>query len=579
MSLFGTAAAAPLYPIPELRYYQSDAVDAVHDHLGDGIATSNTQRTLLVLATGLGKTIIFSKVAAGWKNGKGRVLVLSHRDELVDQAKRGLERASGGEWVEKEKAEFRANHATRLVSGSVQTLYADARLKRFRPDHFDLIIVDESHHAIAPIYKKIVDYFCEAKVLGVTATPDRGDKKAMGQLFETVAYQMDILAGVEQGWLVPVIARRVYLEEIDISDVGLARGDLVAAQLDEKMLKACEGVVKETLALAGNRQTVGFLPGVRTAEYCCEKANLLAPESSIVISDRTDPDDRKRMMADFRKGRYQFLWNCSIVTEGVDVPSVSCIANAYLTRSRSRYAQTVGRGTRTEPGCVDDVFGADGRGDSHIRRALIAASKKPDMLLLDFVGNTGRHDLATIEEVLGGDYTEAERKLARKKATSGSGTNVRSALEAAREELRKVAASKAAKVKSRVVEVDPFKTIGIAGLDKYAIRPGRKPVDPRTRAYLVERLKYPAKMVDSLDRAGGYLLAKEVERRIKKGLASYAQLEWLQKAGINDPNITFERASKAMDYLKLVCKWDVRRADPHQLNRYLYGQREPGEEG
>lgn len=568
MSLFSHSVyQPPSRPKVDLRWYQQEALDAIHREFG------SVRSTGVVLATGLGKTVIFSALATGWP---GKVLVLAHRDELVDQAKRSLENVSGGEWVMKEKAHLRASDSTRLVVGSVQTLCSDTRLKRFKPDHFSLIIVDEVHHATSPSYRKILDYFAGAKVLGVTATPDRGDGTALGLVLESIAYKMDIRDGIDAGYLVPIaggFGHRVYLDEINLEDVHIQSGDLAVAQLDKAMLRACEGIVRKTVEICGNRQSIGFLPGVKSAEYANEKCNVLRPGSSIMISGKTEEDERARLVRDFRKGHYQFLWNCAIATEGFDAPGVSCIALGRPTKSRALYAQMVGRGTRVLPGVVDELAFADGKEDHPIRREAIANSKKPDLMLLDFVGNSGKHTLACAEDLLGGDYTDEEKALAKKKVRDGE-RNVRDALERARTELKKLAAAQKAQVKARVERFDPFRLVGLNDMDQYAVQAGHKPMLPSHREKLLQ-FGYPEQLLDSLDRAGGERLIKTAYQRIRDGLATFKQLNLLRRFGVNDPTLTKERASAGITYITQARSGP----NPGTLNQILYGLRQPGQEG
>ena len=187
MTLFATAETERPPEAPGLRYYQQEAVDSVFEKLKED------RSTLVVMATGLGKTVLFCEVAKRWP---GKVLVLAHRDELLSQTRSTLEKATG-EWVELEQGMWKAGDQTRLVVGSVQTIYQQARLERFGAEHFSLIIIDEAHHAPAPTYRKVMDFFANAKVLGVTATPDRADEKAMGAIFDSVACVLDIEDGAE----------------------------------------------------------------------------------------------------------------------------------------------------------------------------------------------------------------------------------------------------------------------------------------------------------------------------------------------------------------------------------------------
>lgn len=323
------------------RWYQVEAYDAI-------VRTLATHRSCLsVLATGLGKTVIAAMLAKQWD---GRVLFLAHRDELCDQARGALE-AITGEFVDLEKAEYYAGNA-RIVVGSTPTLHK--RKERFGPNHFGLIIVDECHRYLSPTFRAVVEYFSGAKVAGITATPDRTDEKALGQLFEEVAYVMDITDGIDAGYLVPVRATRVTLGEIELDGVSKSGDDLVAAQLDEQMLKAVEGMVAKTLELEPDRQGIFFGPGVRTAEYFMQKMNALRSGSCAFVHGGTEPLERKRLVADYRAGVYRYMANCAVFTEGFDAPSTDLIIMGRPTLSRSLYAQCLDATTEilTEEGWI-----------------------------------------------------------------------------------------------------------------------------------------------------------------------------------------------------------------------------------
>lgn len=517
-----------------LRWYQQEAKEAIELDL------AVNQSTLLVLATGLGKTQVFSAVAGDWE---GDVLVLAHRDELVIQARERLEQMLG-EPVDTEQRELKSDKHARIVVGSIQSMN-QKRLDRLGRDRFSLVIMDEAHHAIARTYKRVFEFF-NCKKLGVTATPDRGDEKALGKLFDSVAYVMDIAEGIDSGYLVPIKARSVALQEIDISGVATVAGDLVAAQLDEAMVKAVEGIVTKTLELEPHRQGIGFFPGVKSAELACLRMNVHKPGSAAWISGQTDPEERRDINRRFKAREIQYLFNCQIATEGFDAPATDLIIQGHPTKSRAFYAQTVGRGGRVLPSVVDALAG---KGESVRRREAIAASQKPDCMVLDFVGNTGKHQLITPEDILGGSYTEAEVKLAKKKRLELGDGDPRGALEAARAELRKIAAAVKATVRATVSEVfDPFMAFGMnrAAMEESSVRFGWKPLTPGQRDLLIGRgMSYDE--ASQLSKAMANKLIGTIMLRQKKGLATFKQLRELARRGYAVPkNISFKRASELL---------------------------------
>lgn len=560
-----------------LRYYQVDAARAV-------VAALEAHRSaLVVMATGLGKTETFGALARMWP---GKVLVLAHRDELVDQARKRIEKMSG-EWVEIEKGPHHAQLSTRIVVASINTIYQQHRLDRFGPDHFSLIIPDEAHHYVAKSFRRPLEYFTKARVVGFTATPDRKDKKAMGQAFENCPFVMDIEDGIEAGYLVPVIGQRVHLDEIDLSKVKSVAGDLQQGQLEEAMLPAVEGVVRKTLELHPDRKAIAFFPGVKNAELACQVFNRMDPDSTCFISGETDDAERQQLVRDFRKGRYRRLCNCDIATEGFDDPEVSLIVGARPTKSRAKYTQMGGRGTRVLPGTVDHIGGVDGASE---RRALIAASAKRDMVMLDFVGNSGKHTLCTIEDVLGGKYTEHERAEAKRKTGTGA-TNTRDALREARKTIAAAAAAvEAAKIKARVEAFNPFKVLAIH--DEVAAELEQRmhthqPLEAR-QVKMLEKFGYTDKDLKGASKRQADKLLAESIRRTRGGLASFRQLKLLQRYGVTDTSITKQRAHAAIGYLESV-GWGHKmvqtpfgeakgRVDPRELQRILRN-RQPGEDG
>jgi superfamily II DNA or RNA helicase len=518
-----------------LRFYQRDIAFAV-------LKAFETHRsTLVVAATGMGKTQIFASLAGVWT---GRVLVLAHRDELVDQARRRIEQMTG-EWVQVEQGLMRAELTTRLVVASVDTMRQQKRLERFARDHFSLIIVDEAHHYAGNTYVRPLEYFESAKILGVTATPNRADERALGMTFDSVAYRLDISDGIELGYLVPIVGRQITLDEIDISGVGKTGKDLAAGQLDEVIVKAVEGIVRETIRLEPDRQGIAFFPGVKSAEYAAAKFNALRPGSARLITGQTDPDTRKQLVRDFRRGEFQYLTNCQVATEGFDAPSVSLIVMGRPTLSQSLYTQMTGRGTRVLPGTVEHIHQRDA---SEARRAAIASSGKPDCVVLDFVGNSGKHSLIGREDVLGGRYSPAEVKLAKQKRLA-TGGDPRAALEAARQELQRIAKAVEAKVKSEVRAFDPFRVFHI---DREGIVDhGRKAPSKGQLDMLLSAGIEPTELKGvSFDEA--QKLVRTVQKRRQLGLCTYRQLRVLRRYGLSDPNLSLRCARAALDYLSSV---------------------------
>ena len=214
----------------ELRPYQEEARQAVEGEWGKGV-----QRTLLVLPTGCGKTIVFAKIAEDCVRAGDRVLILAHRGELLGQAADKVKAVTGLGCAMEKAGDSCIGSWFRVVAGSVQTMMREKRLSQFPRDYFGTIIIDEAHHSVSSSYQAVLGHFSQAKVLGVTATPDRGDMKNLGEVFGSLAYEYTLPKAIRQGYLSPIKALTVPLR-MDLSQVGIQAGDFrsgdIATALD-----------------------------------------------------------------------------------------------------------------------------------------------------------------------------------------------------------------------------------------------------------------------------------------------------------------------------------------------------------
>lgn len=391
-----------------LRPYQEAACDAIVDEW------TRVRSTLLVAATGTGKTRMGCEIIAR-RSGAGRTLWLAHRSELLDQASDAIT-SNTGLRVGREQAMQRANVRSlwgvddQVVVGSIQTMHTDRLRKFFRPADFATVIVDEAHHALAKSYRDVLMYFDQAKILGVTATPDRGDKLGLYQVFETVAYQYEILQGIADGHLCDIQSREIVIGGLDLSKVRTTAGDLNQGDLaaliesEEDMHAIAVPLVREV----GDRQTVVFMPSVQGAHRLASVLRGYTANGVRAIDGGTASVERTEALAEYAAGRVQFLVNCALLTEGWDAPATSCVAIARPTKSRALYAQMIGRGTRLHPG-------------------------KTGCLVLDFVPEqAGRHKLVSPLDVLGGKDLDEEIATEAKRLT-GEGMPASEALAKAEE--------------------------------------------------------------------------------------------------------------------------------------------------
>lgn len=503
----------------QLRDYQQECHDSILNHWREH------QSTLAVLATGLGKTIIFSHVIKSMQ--PKRALVLAHRAELIWQAVDKIHKCTGLQ-CEVEMADYAARtnlfHRTPVVVGTVQTMNSRTRMTRFKPQDFGVLIIDEAHHSTTGTYRKIIDYFStnpDIKILGVTATPDRADEEALGQVFKSVAFEYDILRGVENGWLVDITQQFFEVKGLDFSHVRTTAGDLNGRDLNAIMeteeniqgviqpsLEVIHGLAPKTLSpiavddwrnvLAGQaRRTIIFTASVLQAETCCNILNRAKPGLAEWVCGTTPRDQRENILARFSSGETAVVCNCGVLTEGFDNPAVEIIVMARPTKSRALYAQMVGRSTRSLPGLVDDLTTAPER------KAAITASAKPFCRIIDFVGNSGKHKLITAYDILGGKVSERIRERAIKACKeNGQGKFVCRHLsneevkEAKEKAMRAEAARRAeeerkkrfiAKVNFNLQNVNPFARDRGPVADFHNVWNGHRPVSEKMRRVLAKR--------------------------------------------------------------------------------------------
>ncbi len=391
------------------RPYQDLALSAIVRELECNAST------LLVMATGCGKTVIFSHLAHEWKTG--RVLIVAHRDELIRQAADKIKQVTGDECgieMGTERVEENAFTRPRIVVTSVQTMCRPKRQEKFRPEEFGLIVIDEAHHAVASTYKSVVEYFRQGnpkiKLVGVTATPKRGDDLALGQVFDSLAYEYGIVQAVDDGWLVPVHQRAVHVHDLDFSKVRTTAGDLNEGDLERILMeeKIAHRIAAPTIEIVGDRSALLFCVSVAHSKLMAEILNRHKDRCAQHLDGESSKEERRKVVNAFRSGQLQYLANCGLFLEGFDAPNTAVVVMGRPTKSLTLYTQVLGRGTRPLPGVVDGLESAADRTNA------IASSPKPFMLALDFVGNSGRHKIITAADVLGGKYAEPVRQYARK---------------------------------------------------------------------------------------------------------------------------------------------------------------------
>ena len=594
----------------KLRDYQQAAVDAVFE-------TWRTHRScVVILPTGCGKTVVFAEVIRRALNQPpattnqqpttnnnhqpstnnhqppSRAMVLAHREELINQAAEKIKSITGAD-VGIEMGALVADGESLLgpeppvVVSTVQTQIT-GRIGKFLPEDFATLVIDEAHHATSKSYRRCVEHYFEnpgCRLLGVTATPDRADERALGLVFEKVAFEYSVSDAIRDGWLVPVKQKLVKVENLDFSGISTTAGDFNQGELaevleEERNLHAVAG---PTVEICGTRRAIVFAASVKQAERLAEIINRFGKGRADWLCGKTPKDDRHAKLEAFRTGSVQFLVNVGVLTEGFDDAGVEVVVMARPTKSRALYAQMAGRATRPAAEVaarLGEVVSCSLMVDGSLqtttnqqppttnqqptaaaaRHALIAASSKPNCLIVDFVGNSGRHKLVSTADILGGkfgaddeDEAEARRRVAKKAAESGAEVNTLEELEKARAEIRERKLRDAAerkfiqaKAKYTVLGVNPFDVFELAPVDRQARTTNRIRLSWKQEAILREKLKVdPAALSPSEGRA----LLDEYFRRLKAGLASYGQMKYLRRRGFPAP-MTFAEASATIAWLR-----------------------------
>lgn len=348
----------------ELRDYQIAAKKAIFEEWKD------KNSTLLVLPTGCGKTIVFGSIARD-RARDGRVLILAHREELLTQASDKIHRISGMNCAVEKAEQTCLGSDEPITVGSVQTLQTEKRLSRFPHDYFKTVIIDEAHHALAPSYRNVLAHFDSAKMLGVTATPDRGDMKDLSEIFESCAYEYSLRDAVKQGYLSPIRVQTMPLN-IDFTSVKVSMGDFQVNDIGHALEPYLEDIADEMAKVCKDKHTVVFLPLVSIAQ---EFRDILNRKGFRAAEVNGQSKNRDEILQEFEEGKFNVLCNAMLLTEGWDCPIVDCIVVLRPTKIRSLYCQMIGRGTRLHEG-------------------------KDHLLILDFLWMTGKHDLVRPADIV-----------------------------------------------------------------------------------------------------------------------------------------------------------------------------------
>ncbi len=507
----------------DLRPYQKEAVTAIESEWQDG-----RKKTLLVLPTGCGKTIVFCRIAENRVKEGERVLILAHRDELLNQAADKLERSTGLLTAKEKAEETCLGSWFRVVVGSVQSMMRENRLARFSHDYFTSIIIDEAHHCLTDSYQKVLQHFDGAKVLGVTATPDRSDMRNLGQFFDSLAYEYTLPRAIREGYLCKIKAMTIPLK-IDITGVKQQSGDFALADVGTALDPYLEEIAREMSKHCRNRKTVVFLPLIKTSQKMCRLLNEHGFQAAEVNGNSPD---RAEILTDFDQGKYNVLCNSMLLTEGWDCPSVDCIVVLRPTKVRSLYCQMVGRGTRLSPD-----------------------TGKEELLLLDFLWHTSRHDLCRPAHLICENPEVADKMTENMNEDPENAVDIEAAEKQAAQDVLKEREEALAKQlqemrKRKRALVDPLQfemSIAAEDLSSYVPAFGWQMAPPSDKqlAMLEKRGIFP----DEINNAGkAALLLDRLQKRQAEGLTTPKQIRFLESRGFQHVGTwTFDSAKHLID--------------------------------
>ena len=410
--------------------------------------------------------------------------------------------------------------------GSVQTLMRQKRLDQFPEDFFDTIIIDEAHHCISDSYQKVLKHFPDAQILGVTATPDRGDMQNLGQFFESLAYEYTLPKAIKEGYLTPIKALTIPLK-IDMSSVSVQAGDFKASDIGTALDPYLEGIAEEMKKYCSDKKTVVFLPLVKTSQ---KFRDLLNEHGFQAAEVNGNSQDRAEILADFETGKYNVLCNSMLLTEGWDCPSVDCIVVLRPTKVRSLYCQMVGRGTRLFPG-------------------------KDHLLLLDFLWHTERHELCHPASLICSNEEVAQKMTENLEEAAGCPIDIEDAEQKASEDVvaqrEEALAKQLAEMKRRKKKlVDPLQfemSIQAEDLSGYVPAFGWEMGPPSDKQKsTLEKLGI---LPDQIENAGkAAKLLDRLDKRRNEGLTTPKQIRFLEGRGFQHVGTwQFDTARKLID--------------------------------
>jgi superfamily II DNA or RNA helicase len=475
---------------------------------------------------------------SGWRQSQGIEDLTSGRAEgyfldatRVDHVEI-LERSGSGEF-------------DRLCpDGRVYNLEVEGNHNYFAND----VLVHNCHHSLANTYRAIRNYFSSAKLLGLSATPDRSDKRAMNQVFESVCINYGIREAIDDGWLVPIVQIIEKIEDYDLSRVrttasgDLNESDLAEACANDKVIHAAASIAIKYANYPNKwqarRPTLIFCPSVARAQDVADVLNYRHAKdgsgAAAAIHGKMDPDTRTEILNRYRSGEIQYLANMAVLTEGTDLPETRVIINLRPTKSRALMVQICGRSLRP---CADALGTLDSFELPADRRNVHLNSPKPSGLVVDVTGVVGKHKLVNMTDILGGRFDDRVVQRAKKKAIDRGGHtgDIEKDLEAAAHEIaaeeyaekilkperpgeRRLKTIIEARSSGRLI--DPFDKFDTQSMREPAWFKGKKPTEKQERMLKRAGLSYDEMKADDMTRAKASSIINEIFRRQREGLCS-----------------------------------------------------------
>ena len=401
-------------------------------------------------------------------------------------------------------------------------------MNQFPNDYFNTIIIDEAHHCISDSYQKVLRHFPDAEVLGVTATPDRGDMQNLGTVFESLAYEYTLPKAIKEGYLSPIKAVTIPLK-IDMSAVGVQAGDFKSGDIATALDPYLESIAEEMEKYCSNKKTVVFLPLVKTSQKFRDILNNHGFKAAEVNGDSKD---RAEILEAFDKDQYNVLCNSMLLTEGWDCPSVDCIVVLRPTKVRSLYCQMVGRGTRLSP-----------------------ETNKDHLLLLDFLWHTERHELCHPASLICESAEVAQKMTENMEKDAGCVIDIEEAEKTAsedvvaqREEALAKQLSEMKRRKKRLVDPLQFEmSIQAEDLSGYVPAFGWEMAPPSDgQKKTLEKLGI---LPDAIENAGkASKILDRLDKRRREGLTTPKQIRFLESRGFQHVGTwQFETAKNMID--------------------------------